>query len=187
MAASINTHTAPDHESEEWLWELVNVDGFVYRRKKRRLYPTALARPPDQALNPAVEDRERRKRKCMALLSIKEKYESEIGHWEHLSNTLKAMEERAKSKPEQQDMQIDGEEIESGSLPIVPIGIGSGSCGTKLLLQVEAQEVIIRKFSHLCEVGESLSDAQEEKTKQSLFDLLVWCSPRELMASLCED
>lgn len=47
--------------------------------------------------------------------------------------------------------------------------------------------MIINDVSNLCEVVEEIIRVEEEETKQSLFDLDVWSSPRNLMASLCAD
>ncbi|XP_074337045.1 uncharacterized protein LOC141674222 [Apium graveolens] len=74
--------------SEEDQGELINGDGFVYKRNKRpRLDITAAtsAPPPD----PLVEDNNRKIRRRNALLKLKEKYQAELSRWELLSNTLK--------------------------------------------------------------------------------------------------
>ncbi|XP_074377929.1 uncharacterized protein LOC141719448 [Apium graveolens] len=73
---------------EEDEGELINDDGFVYKRNKRpRLDITAAtsAPPPD----PLVEDNNRKIRRRNALLKLKEKYQAELSRWELLSNTLR--------------------------------------------------------------------------------------------------
>ena len=80
-----------DH-GEEDEWELVEDDGFVYKRKKRPRLEAAPASPqPDSA----AEEKIRRERKRRALTKLRDKYQSEIGQWELLSNTLKALQEKA--------------------------------------------------------------------------------------------
>lgn len=70
-------------------WELINDDGFVYKRKKRPrlldISATTSAPPPD----PVVDEKNRRNRKKKALLNLKDKYEAEIFRWGLLSNTLR--------------------------------------------------------------------------------------------------
>lgn len=61
------------------------------------------------------------------------------------------------------------------------------NCKTPCELQAEAQEAIICDISNLCDVAEAMYSAQEEQLKQSFIDLPVWSSPRELMASLCDE
>lgn len=76
-------------------WELINDDGFVYKRKKRpRLEPTAAAPPQD----PALERKHRRERKKRALLKLRERYLEEISQWELLSNTLREKEQNAEAQ-----------------------------------------------------------------------------------------
>lgn len=114
-------------------WELCNDDGFVYKRKKRRLdaLPVAPAPPlPD----PQAEEDHRRERKKRALIKIKEKYQREIDHWEHLSNTLRAMEETAHQQQRRQQ-----HEQASLSLPLADSPSSEFVCRTlvdELLLQV---------------------------------------------------
>jgi hypothetical protein len=55
------------------------------------------------------------------------------------------------------------------------------------ILQVERQEAVINEVSKLCEVTENICRVEEEETKQSFFDLPIWSSPTDLMASLCGD
>ena len=81
-------------------WELVNDDGFVYRRLKRlRLDPTvstsSATPPPDSD----AEERNRKERKKSILLKLKTRYQQEIQQWEHLSNTLKALQDRTPTQP----------------------------------------------------------------------------------------
>lgn len=54
-------------------------------------------------------------------------------------------------------------------------------------MQVEAREQIIGDVSNLCDIAEAVCTAQEEQLKQSYFDLPIWGSPRDLMASLCDE
>ena len=54
-------------------------------------------------------------------------------------------------------------------------------------LQAEAEEAIIQDASNLCDMAEAICSQQEELMKQSLLDLPVWGSPRELMSFLCDE
>lgn len=54
-------------------------------------------------------------------------------------------------------------------------------------LQAEAQEAIIHDISNVCDVAEAMCNAQQEQIVQSFVNLPVWSSPRELMASLCDE
>ncbi|XP_030953770.1 uncharacterized protein LOC115976565 [Quercus lobata] len=174
---TVATSLADDEE-----WELYNDDGFVYKRKKRRLNPdeaALAARPP--SMDPEAEERNRRERKRKTLLKLKERYQTEIDRWELLSNTLRAMEERARQRQEHEDTPS------FSALPLSSPEIVNGSLVDELLLQVEAQEAIIRDVSNLCDVAEAMCNAQEEQMKQSFIDLPIWTSPHELIASLCVD
>lgn len=177
---TVATSLADDEE-----WELYNDDGFVYKRKKRRLNPdeaalaAVAARSP--SMDPETEERNRRERKRKTLLRLKERYQREIDRWELLSNTLRAMEERARQRQEHE------ETPSFGDLPLSSPEIVNGSLVDELLLQVEAQEAIIRDVSNLCDVAEAMCNAQEEQMKQSFIDLPIWASPHELIASLCVD
>lgn len=77
-------------------WELINDDGFVYKRKKRPRQEAAAAAPPPP--DPAVERKHRRERRKRALLKLRERYLEEISRWELLSNTLTAMEQSARTQ-----------------------------------------------------------------------------------------
>ncbi|KAL2904582.1 putative RNA pseudouridine synthase slr1629 [Bienertia sinuspersici] len=164
-------------------WEVINDDGFVYKRKKRRIDPTSLIHAADPDPDPAVVVKQRRKRKREALVKLKEKYESEICVWNHLSDSLKAMQESVNLK---QNEKV-GDEREGGIL----LEMGNEDVGRslvdELVLQVEAQEAIIRNFEQLCDVADSLCNAQEDKMNQQFFNLPIWNSPRQLMSSLCQD
>ncbi|KAL6325292.1 hypothetical protein AAG906_023137 [Vitis piasezkii] len=165
-------------------WELCNDDGFVYKRKKRRLDAVPVA-PAPPLPDPQAEEDHRRERKKRALIKIKEKYQREIDHWEHLSNTLRAMEETAHQQQRRQQ-----HEQASSSLPLADSPSSEFVCRTlvdELLLQAEAQEAIIHDVSNLCDVAEAMYNVQDEQLKQSFIDLPIWGSPRKLMASLCDE
>ncbi|CAK9180424.1 unnamed protein product [Ilex paraguariensis] len=179
--------TADWTEDDEW--ELINDDGFVYKRKKRRFDPTAASASASTAPDPAAEEKNRRERKKMALIRIKMRYQKEIDQWEHLSNTLKTMQELTRNQQQRQEIETSIDP--SMSSPLLPAQ-SSDSTNRRivddLLIQVEAQEAIIRDASNLCDVAEAMCDSQLERTKRSFIDLPIWAaSPRELLASLCED
>ncbi|CAI9260782.1 unnamed protein product [Lactuca saligna] len=167
-------------------WELINDDGFVYKRPKRlRVDPTvstsSVTPPPD----PAVEERNRKERKKTILLKLKTRYQQEIHQWEHLSNTLKALQERTQTQPL----------FTALPDPYVSQSTDHSTNSTyhelaeTLLIQVEAQEASINQVSRLCDVAEALCSAQEQLLKQPFVYLPIWqSSPRKLITSLlCEE
>ncbi|TXG54738.1 hypothetical protein EZV62_019994 [Acer yangbiense] len=164
-------------------WELCNDDGFVYKRKKRRLDDPP---PPPQLPDPEAEERERRQRKRKALLNLKTHYQKEIDHWDVLSNTLRDLQEKTQQRRHQGIREMDSF-LGSASKLVQETQVGHESLVDELLLKTEAQEAIIRDVSNLCDVAETMCNAQEEWVMQSLVDLPVWSSPRELMASLCDE
>lgn len=175
----------PDYDNPDD-WELINDDGFVYRRKKRpRLEPAAAAPPPP---DPAVERRQRRDRRKRALLKLRERYLAEISRWELLSNTLTAMEQSAQTQSiERQELNpttsFDG--ASSSGQPSSAADSSRRRLVDDLLSQVEAQETILRDLSNLCDLAEWLCSAEEERLRQQLTNLPIWDpSPHELMAAL---
>ncbi|KAK9061702.1 hypothetical protein SSX86_018885 [Deinandra increscens subsp. villosa] len=172
-------------EINEQDWELVNDDGFIYWRLKRpRLDSTAPAAVPPPDL--AAEAKARRERKKNVLLKLKAKYQQEILHWELLSNTLKALQDRTQNQPPSASLP------ESDQTVSVAQESSSGSTHQQLtdtlLAQVEAQEATISEISRLCDVAEALCDAEEQRLKQPFIDLPIWeASPRELITSLLEE
>ncbi|KAI4350622.1 hypothetical protein L6164_005064 [Bauhinia variegata] len=171
-------------------WELCNDDGFVYKRKKRCLDSTSVAQlssSTDAGLEEAAE-KQRRERKRKTLIKLKDKYQREIDQWDSLSNTLRAMEERARQlQREQQEARKQAASLASPSTTTKETDSGGVSLVDELLLQVEAQEAVIHDVSNLCDVAEAMCDRQEQQFKQSLFDLPIWASPHELMKLLCDD
>ncbi|KAH9609901.1 hypothetical protein KSS87_009702 [Heliosperma pusillum] len=165
-------------------WELVNDEGFVYKRKKRT--PISSSIPVAVAVavaDPAVELKETRKRRRIALVKLKDKYQHELVLWQHLSNSLISIPNHTLNHPSI----INQQQHHHHHPTIHSLPSHSSLFLSHLLSQVEAQEAIIRDFSQLCEVAESLCSVHEEKAKQQFIDLPVWRSPRELMTSLCED
>lgn len=117
-------------------WELINDDGFVYRRKKR-LRPREESAPPPP--DPAVERKHRRERRKRALLKLKERYLEEIGRWELLSNTLTAMEQSARTQSvERQDLHPTTS-FHGASSSGEPSSAAVGSSGRKLVDELLSQ------------------------------------------------
>ncbi|XP_038704492.1 uncharacterized protein LOC120000473 [Tripterygium wilfordii] len=170
-------------------WELCNDDGFIYKRKKRLRVddPEPVSTAPD----PELERRSRRERKRRTLLRLKREYQSEIDHWENLSNTLHVMQDKTQHQINLQQEQLEKDDTPSlSNSPPREVQGGKDSGGSlvdELLLQIEAQEAIIHDVSNLCDVAEAMCNAQEERLKQQYFDLPIWASPEELMASLCDE
>ncbi|EOY26803.1 hypothetical protein QUC31_012205 [Theobroma cacao] len=187
-----SSQTATATASDEW--ELYNDDGFIYKRKKR---PRFLTEPAPLPADPEEEEKRRREWKRKNLLRVREKYKKEIKEWEILSNTLKAMQEKALEFQVQQQERRKLRETEEKQRTASSSGSekkdkdkkenASGSLVDELLLQVEAQDMTIRDVSNLCDIAEAMCNAQEEQLKLSYFDLPIWASPRDLMASLCDE
>ncbi|XP_015064095.1 uncharacterized protein LOC107009300 [Solanum pennellii] len=158
--------------------ELVNEDGFVYkRRKKFHLNPTAAPKLKD----PAVEEKNRLQRKKKVLMKIKERYQNEINQWELLSTTLSEMQQSQPTPYQERDTLSFNPPVMSSDPTCQPLV-------DQLLTQVEAQEAVIGNISKLCDVVEAVWTAQEEKMKQSVLDLPIWAhTPVELISSLCSD
>ncbi|PNX75048.1 hypothetical protein L195_g032038 [Trifolium pratense] len=97
-------------ESEDDDWELCYDDGFVYKRKRRRLNPP-------EPVNSSEPDSEilRKERKKHTLLKLKSKYEKEILQWENLSNTLRSL--QISSSPQLQQQQQQQQQHQTLSLP----------------------------------------------------------------------
>lgn len=146
--------TSQDADEE---WELYNDDGFVYKRKKRRLDPAAAA---DQAnLDPQADERIRRERKRRTLLKLKAQYQREIDQWELLSNMLRAMEEKARVSQDQSRIrQLEQREREgheqTASLGALPLPeFADGSLVDELLLQVSGFMFLLGYLLVGCLVG----------------------------------
>nr|XP_043634526.1 uncharacterized protein LOC122605636 [Erigeron canadensis] len=167
-------------------WEVVNEDGFIFRRPKRLnldlTNASAAAPPPD----PAAEAKARVERKKRALLKLKSKYGQEIRHWELLSNTLQALENRTSNQP------IPTSPPAQDQTVAVPPESSSDSASRELadtlLAQVSAQEATIIEISRLCDGVEALCEDEEQRLKQRFMDLPIWDpSPQELMTALVEE
>ncbi|XP_028118779.1 uncharacterized protein LOC114316311 [Camellia sinensis] len=90
-------------DCEEDEWELLNIDGFVYKRKKRpnpTTTTTSSAPPPDLA---AAEEMNRREMKKRALAKLRDKYQKEIDQWELLSNMLWAFQLKTQNSQQLQE------------------------------------------------------------------------------------
>ncbi|KAL4588429.1 hypothetical protein LXL04_001318 [Taraxacum kok-saghyz] len=125
-------------------WELVNDDGFVYKRLKRpRLASTSTfaVAPPD----PAAEAKARRERKKKALLKLKTKYEQEIQHWEQLSNTLKALQDRTQNQSSSAVLPDQSVSVSQENLSAFPLP----DLTNTLLAQVLTHPLLITVFGLL--------------------------------------
>ncbi|XP_071734978.1 uncharacterized protein [Rutidosis leptorrhynchoides] len=166
-------------------WELVNDEGFVYKRQKRHNLDSAVAAavpPPD----PAAEAKARRERKKKALLNLRTKYEQEIRQWELLSNTLQALQDLTQNQSQPTLLSVPDQTVN------VLLQNSSDSTYRErmdtLLAQVEGQEATISEVSRLCDVAEALCDTEEQRLKQPFLDLPIWdLSPQEIMTSLLEE
>jgi hypothetical protein len=145
--------TSRDADEE---WELYNDDGFVYKRKKRRLDPAAAAADAAAQTNVDLqaEERSRRERKRRTLLKLKAQYQREIDQWELLSNMLRSMEEKALvSQGQSQNRQLEQRE-RGGQEQTASFGFSfefvDGSLVDELLLQVTGFMFFVRLYA--CEL-----------------------------------
>ncbi|XP_073296073.1 uncharacterized protein [Primulina huaijiensis] len=171
-------------------WELINDDGFVYKRKKQRIQDSrATLCDANQPPNLEASRKNLRERKRKVLLRLREKYQREIRQWERFSNTLTEMEANSQTQFQ----------ARVGICNTVSVSEPSSSQDRSLtnsthrrlvdnlLSQVEAQEAVIHGVSHLCDVADALCSAQEERLKQQFIDLPIWdSSPHELVAGLTD-
>ncbi|XP_022724805.1 uncharacterized protein LOC111281339 [Durio zibethinus] len=170
-------------------WELCNENGFIYKRKKRR---RVLIEPAPLPADPEEEEKRRREWKRNNLLRVKEKYKKEIEEWEILSKTLKVMQEKALGfQFQQQEREKLGETEEKQRMASFSGSENKDNASDflvdELLLQAETREMTIRDVSNLCDMAEAMCNAQEERLKQSYFDLPIWASLPDLMASFCDE
>ncbi|CAL1391665.1 unnamed protein product [Linum trigynum] len=167
-------------------WELRHDDdGFTYKILKRpRLDEISVPEPP--AVDPEAEEKRRRSRKQKVLLKLKGRYQEEIDRWERLSNSLREMEERVRQETESRKVQ-QFEGMNLGSPAVEGMEDSCASLVDELLAKADAEERLILSFSNLCDQAEAACDARQERFVESFLELPVWSSPRELMASLCDD
>ncbi|OVA20817.1 hypothetical protein BVC80_887g110 [Macleaya cordata] len=188
MAASASASESAREGWEEDEWELCNDDGFVYKRRKRRKREeedsTTTNCGGDVVDQEAELRRRRRTQRKDTLKKLKDQYKREFVQWEHLSNTLREMEERTQNHHQQQRQLQASSSSSVISQPEHMPESSSRRLVDDLLLQAETQEAIIQDLLHLCDAVEVMCKAEEEQWKQSFFDLPVWGSPRSLLASL---
>jgi hypothetical protein len=135
-------------ESEDDDWELCYDDGFVYKRKRRRL------NPPDPATSSQPDSEKLRKqRKKRTLLKLKSNYENEILQWENLSNTLHSL--QISSSPQLQQQQQD----QTLSLPSTSSSTQSNLLD-HLLSQVTSPFLFLPNFHKKIKLGQLLTGSE---------------------------
>ncbi|WCJ21179.1 hypothetical protein M5689_003355 [Euphorbia peplus] len=169
-----------DSGGEEWVLCHDDDDGFTYKilKRHRLLHPSS-----------SVSDERRRKlRKKDTLLNLQNRYQKEIDQWHLLSTNLLSMQDRANQHQPLQFPNPD-QNVAPSSSPNIPESEDDvcASFLDKLLSQAEAQEAMINDVSSLCDIAESICNTQQDLLAQSYIDLPIWSSPRELMASLCDE
>ncbi|XP_050221165.1 uncharacterized protein LOC126671436 [Mercurialis annua] len=171
-------------------WELRHdEDGFTYKILTSNKMAEAV-QPP--VTDRKAEERCRKLRKKNILIKLKSQYQKEIVQWELLSSTLLSMQDRANRQLQmQKEHQNLGHtaliSLESSSMPPQGKEKTYGSLVDELLLQAEAQEAVINDMTYLCDVAESMCNAEQESLAQSYINLPIWSSPRKLMAGLRDD
>ncbi|RAL40927.1 hypothetical protein DM860_008625 [Cuscuta australis] len=181
-------------------WQLVNDDGFIYKRPKKR--PRLDPQTPSSSSSPASsssshplrhdyaaeEKKILRERKRAALLNLKNKYQTEIRMWEQLSNTLNATCEKASAHQQiQQGDPVSSSDLVAGTSE-PPADNSSRRIIDDLLSKAEIQGAMIADISKLCDDAEVLCMFQEERLKKRFLDLPIWeKSPHRLISSLSQD
>ncbi|XP_020591588.1 uncharacterized protein LOC110032335 [Phalaenopsis equestris] len=161
-------------EWDDTEWEVCEDRGFVYKKRRRRHLASLAGHPPVDSEAQLQLKKHALKKRC--LLTIRDKYRSEIEQWEELSASLiRLASPPAKDTSEAGTSSIASPRPSYMSPPAVDV----------LFLELEAQEAIFRKLSDLCDSVDLFCEAQEDRLTQSLLDLPIWGSPRALMRSLC--
>lgn len=163
-------------------WEVVNDDGFVYKRRKRKHNAPPPTPPPISTDFTITNDeqylRQRRLLKKAALLNLKAKYAEEIREWESLS-------QMSQSTPTSAITSIKDPVPSSSSLPRTQMQNARKCILRELLQQAEAQEAFIQDVESICNAAELICEAHERDLKQHVLDLPIWGSPTTLVHSLC--
>jgi len=163
-------------------WEVVNDDGFVYKRRKRKNDAPPPPPSPISTGNTTANDeqylRQRRLLKKAALLNLKAKYAQEIREWESLS-------QMSQSRSTSAITSIKDPVSSSSSLPRTQTQNSRKCILMELLKQAEAQEDFIQDVTSICGAVELICEAHEQDLKQPVLDLPVWGSPTTLVHNLC--
>lgn len=159
-------------------WEVVNDDGFVYKRQKSKYNA-----PPSFLINTTTNNddqylKQRRLLKKAALLNLKSRYAQEIREWESLSQ----MSQTTATSIINSSMNP----IPSSSSPPRTLMLNARKdIFRELLQQAEAQDTFIQDVTSFCNAAELMCEAHEQDFKQSILDFLIWGSPATLVHSLC--
>ncbi|KAH9288292.1 hypothetical protein KI387_032409 [Taxus chinensis] len=159
-------------------WEVVNDDGFIYKRRKRNhVSPPPI---PTKTTTSKHNDDQYIKQRCQtkkeALLNLKEKYVKEIRDWESLAQMLQ--------KTPISAIPSLKEPASSLALPETQPGNSCKHVLRELVHQVEAQEAFIQDATTLCNLAEMMCDAHEQDLKQPTLYLPVWGTPTTLLRNL---
>lgn len=163
-------------------WEVVNDDGFVYKRRKRK-HNAPPPPPPSISTDTTTTNdeqylRQRRLLKKAALLNLKAKYVQEITEWESLS-------QMSQNRSTSTVASIKDPVASSSSVSLTQMQNARKGILRELLKQAEAQEDFIKGITSICDAAELICEAHERDLKQPLLDLPVWESPTTLVHSLC--
>ncbi|XP_072978940.1 uncharacterized protein [Typha angustifolia] len=172
--------SSPNLDDDDW--EICNDEGFIYKRRRRR-DPAAEVRPPSPAPGDAEADirRRQRSRRRRCLLSLRDKYMRELEQWESLSSALLRLTTTTTTSAPADDSSFYP--LPKTLMAVAEVRSTQPSID-ELLSQVEAQEMVLKKLSEICDYVESVCKEQEESLMESLVELPIWGSPRSLMASL---
>eukprot|EP01018_Ginkgo_biloba_P025756 Gb_06141 [translate_table: standard] len=177
MAEEINGSSLDSDE-----WEVVNDDGFVYKRRKRNHHIDPPPLPPPRTSSNINDDqylKQRRLLKKAKLLNLKSKYEEEIREWESMSQML----QRTTPTDTHRDPPSPSSTSAAASQTQTPNRYKQVL--KELLHQAEVQEALIENATSLCCAAELLSKEHEHDLKQATVNLPVWASPREILHNIC--
>lgn len=82
-------------------WEPCSGDGFIHKRKRRRIDPSSAA--PSPADSGVAEEKFRRDRRKKTLLGVKGRYQRELALWEKLSVTCRAKQGNVEQLPRERE------------------------------------------------------------------------------------
>lgn len=159
-------------------WEVVNDDGFVYKRQKSKYSAPAPFPSNTTANNDDQYLKQRRLLKKAGLLNLKSRYALEIKEWESLSQ----MSQTAATSIINSSI---NPKSSSSSPPQTQIQNARKYIFRELLQQAEAQETFIQEVTSFCNAAELMCEVHEQDFRRSALDFLIWDSPTTLVHSLC--
>eukprot|EP00252_Welwitschia_mirabilis_P010418 TRINITY_DN2367_c0_g1_i1.p1 TRINITY_DN2367_c0_g1~~TRINITY_DN2367_c0_g1_i1.p1 ORF type:complete len:187 (+),score=28.21 TRINITY_DN2367_c0_g1_i1:304-864(+) len=170
-------------------WEVVDDDGFVYKRRKTDNPLPSPVPSTSSALilkNNLQYLKQRRLLEKEALWKLKTKYSQEIKEWESLSRLMQSTPSSSSSPPSSSVLRENrGPHSSSSVLRENGSNAAHKIAIKELLLQVEVQEALLKDVANICNAAELICQLREEELKKPILDLPVWDPPSTFMDSLC--